>query len=506
MAQSISILGLAASDPVPGLYADLRFGAGVATGSGASRTLVLMGNMLSTGSATVDSVEYGPDTAVQLATESDAIALFGSGSELHRMYRRAAGSNPVTPIYAVAVTESVGSKASATLTLSGTATSAGSLRVWVCGEFVDVGFITGDGYAAVGDLAVTAINAHAEWPVTASHTTGSASLVLTAKQRGLRGNWLRYGAQVIPSTCGISVSPTSFGFMTGVTTADSNTAALATLATKNHYYQVSAAEDVTQFDALSDQIATMQEPITGIRQRCFAGSVDTISNVITVATTVNNPRAEIVWLAQSDVPPSELAALAASAYALEEASTVPLCNFNGYGGSARTASHWPVRRPLSQAAPTRAQVKSALNNGVTPVQVSSNGSTSIVRRITSYSLNGSNQDLRVRDTCKVTVPDFWTDDFLAIVASVIEGKNIANDPVDQEPVPANCVTPRDIKILSNKLVRDYAANGLIDNPGEVIANTICIREANPSNRISILIPLRIGDIVNQIGIRVEQVS
>ena len=37
-------------------------------------------------------------------------------------------------------------------------------------------------------------------------------------------------------------------------------------------------------------------PTTGIRQRCFAGSVDTEANAQTIAVTLNNARAEVIWM------------------------------------------------------------------------------------------------------------------------------------------------------------------------------------------------------------------
>ena len=59
----------------------------------------------------------------------------------------------------------------------------------------------------------------------------------------------RYGAQILTpgnASVGTTVSPAPMSFMTGGTTADSNTTALGTLKGKKYYYQISAAEDATR--------------------------------------------------------------------------------------------------------------------------------------------------------------------------------------------------------------------------------------------------------------------
>jgi hypothetical protein len=87
MPGAIVLTGFSSDDPVPGAYLEINFAQGEAAGSGSPIEVLLMGNKLPGGAATVDTVVYGPDTPAPLQTESDAIALFGAGSELHRMFR-----------------------------------------------------------------------------------------------------------------------------------------------------------------------------------------------------------------------------------------------------------------------------------------------------------------------------------------------------------------------------------------------------------------------------------
>lgn len=502
----ITLVGLSSSDPVPGEYAEVNFAQGEASlGQGVYKAL-LIGGMLSTGSATADSVIYGPDTPVSMSSEADCIALFGAGSELHRKYRRFVATNQITPLYAIAVSEgSSPVAATGTITVATTATGPGTLRIYVGDEFVDVGFSTGDNVTTIAAAGVKAILSRTYWPVTAANVAGV--ITLTSKQKGLRANFIRYFGQIKPGTSGTTVSPTTSTLTSSGAVADSNVTALATILPLRFYYIASAAEDATQLGALLAQVAIQAQAVTGIRQRVVAGSVDTLANGIVLTTALNGARAEIVWLAQSDMPPCELAAHNAAIYALEEAPLVPRLNFSSYGDDTKTQPFWRVKAPLSGAAPTRPQILSALNAGLTPIGVRGGGATYLVKRITTRFLNGATVDYRIRDAHKVTVPDRYTDDLIAKAASQLRGKQLADDPKKNEPVPGpNVVTPRVFKALINRLTRDYGEEDLLQRVAEIITGTVVQRSLAPTTRMAAQIPLTPIDILDQIALQVNQVG
>ena len=503
---SISIVGLAASDPTPGEYVEVNFAQGEASLGTNVYSALLIGGKLSTGSATADTVIYGPDTPVSMSTESDVIALFGLGSELHRMWRRFTLVNTTTPIYAIAVSEGGGAAAATgTVTVATTATGPGTLRIFISDYFVDVGFATGDTPTVIAGNAVVAINAIQHSPVVASNVAGV--ITLTAKQKGLRSNFIRYFGQIKPGTSGTTVTPTASTATTGGTTADSSTTALSTIVTKRYYYVVSAAEDQTQLVALLAQINAQAVATVGIRQRAFAGSADTISNAITITTALNGARCEVAWLKETDMPPCELAANMAAVYSLEEAPLVPRLNFSSYGSDAKTSGNWRVRAPLSGAAPTRAQIVSALNAGITPIGVYANGNTYLVKRVTTRFLAGSVVDYRIRDAHKVTICDRYADDLVSKYALQFRGKQIGDDPIKNQPTPGpNVVTPRVLKAAINRLTHDYEENDLLQHVADIITNTIVIRESSPTTRMSAQIPLWTADILDQIATQVNQIG
>src|SRR5690242_13177026 len=97
----VSLTGLSLSDPVPGEYLQINFAQGEASAGTSVYSVLLMGNWIDDGySSALSNTVYGPDTTVPMTSESDAIALFGQGSELHRMIKRFMVVNKSTPLYA----------------------------------------------------------------------------------------------------------------------------------------------------------------------------------------------------------------------------------------------------------------------------------------------------------------------------------------------------------------------------------------------------------------------
>lgn len=503
---TINLVGFSSSDPVPGEYVEVNFAQGDASLSSGIYAALLLANKTSAGSATADTVVYGPTTPTSLGSESDCIALFGAGSEMHRAYRRFIAVNKTTPIYALAVSEGGSSvAATGTVTVSTTATGAGTLRIWVGDEFVDTGFVSGDNVTTIAAAAVVNINARTYWPCTASNVAGVITLL--AKQGGLRGNLIRYMAQILPTTSGTTVTPLASTAFTGGSVADSLTTALATILAKNFAYIIPSQADQTNLVALLSQVNTQALATTGIRQRVVAGSVDTVSNAITISTALNGARHELVWLAQSDMTPGELAANNAAVYMLEEAPEVPLMNFSSYGEDAKTSGNWKVKAPLSGAAPTRAQLVSALNAGLTPIGVRSTGRTYLVKRITTRFLNGASLDYRIRDAHKVTVSDRYADALIARSGAQFHGKQIADDPKKNEPEPnPQTVTPRVVKAMVNRTTRNFGEDGMLQRVGEIIAGTVVVRETSPASRMSVQVPLQPSDILDQLAFQVNQVA
>lgn len=511
MGAAIVPVGLTSSEPTPGIFMEVNFAQGPSVGSGLTRAILALANKLAAGSAVLDTEIYGPDTNVQLQTEPQMVALAGSGSEAHRLFRRMAavtGGQSGPPVYWLFVTESAGANATGTVTVATNATGNATHRLWVGDEFVDTGIFTDDTPTVIAAAIAANVNAKTHWAVSASANVGAVTL--TAKQKGLRGNLIRYQAQIItPVSIGTTTTATTDAFLTGGTTADSSATALATILPRWYYHIVSAAEDGTQAGALASQLATQSLAINGIRQRMFFGSVDTLANTITIATGINSPLAELIWSEKSPWTPAEIAANAAVVYAMEEADELGFrTNFIGYGKSATTQGMWkmPASR-VASAWPTPASIRSALNNGITPIGVDTiSRKTFIVDRFTTRSLNGSQPDARIREAHKVTISHRFADVLGRAIADAGEGKVIGDDPPPGQAPGENMMTPMITRGIVFRTIDKFAARSKVQNPDAIKNGSVVQRSENPTSRMEIRVPLATIDNFRQAAVVVDQVA
>lgn len=509
----INIIGLGPNAP-PGVYLQVQFAQGQTSLGNNQYAAIILANMASTGTAQSDGYIYGPNTLVPMNTVQDAIGLFGAGSPAMRMVNAFMKVNPNTPLFVAPVkAANGGAAATQSIVVGGPATASGTIRCNIVGDPpVDTAFLSGDTATVIAANMAANINAQVNLPVTATATTGT--LLLTAKVVGQRSNWLRGSARVL-NGAGVTSSIVKPSFFTGGAGSDSYTNVLNFLATNGqlYYYFITEAGcdsvDTTQFEAVHTQLDTLAQPTIGLRQRLVGGSVDSEANTLAVTTSVNDARAEAVWLQNSDTVPSELAANAVAAYTLFDAPPLSAAgvNFDGFGNDAVSAAFWnAVAAPLDGSAPSSSAIQSAVNSGITALRVEPGGRTSIVKRITTRFLNGSVNDFRITDAGKVTICDYLGNDLINLLVNRFPRKLIGNDPQPgQSPPGPNTVTPAMVENVVVEVLSQYASAGLIDGPAS-ISGLVVQRELSPTSRISIRIPLFTSDPLHTIGVSVDQVS
>lgn len=510
MATTVPITGLSANNPQPGVYVEVAFAQGASAGGTSTYAILILANKLAAGSATPDTVIYGPDTTPSLSTAADSSALFASGSEADIMWRRVQSVNAnTTPIYVVCVAESAGLQASLAITFTGTATANGTGRVFLGDTSVDFGITNGDLVATIAASAATAVNAKPGLAMTASSALGV--LTITSRQKGLRGNWLRAGAIIVGAGIGTTVSGAATQYLAGGTVADSFTNALATINPKRFYYIISAddgGQASANLPALCSQVTTQALPTNGIRQIVVAGATDTtVANVTTTAIALNTPRCELYHYPGGDLAPCELAALiggASAAYEVAHASGT--LNFDYFGQSGASAALWKLLPQRTGASFTNIQIQAALNNGVSPIGVAS-GKPYLVSRITTKSQTAGVADYRIRDAHKVRVCDWFADDSSASATQRLLGKTIANDPPSAAvKPPPGAATPSLLKSLVVQFIDQYDANGLLQNAADIRAAVFPLRETSPTTRLSVSVPLQPIDVLHQVGMFIAQVA
>lgn len=498
----IVIPGYSTNDPVPGVRLSVQFAQGPVSGSDVADAVVLLGNKLAIGTAVPDTTVYGADTPVRLATEDDARALFGVGSELFLMWKTFTRVNQTTPVYALAVTESAGAAAAGTLTFATTATKAGTVRIAHLDEYVDVAIANGDTPTVVATAVVTAVNAKTTWAITAGNAAGVVTF--TAKQKGPRGNELRFMATLFDTT-GITVSPAVDTALTGGATEESHVAALATLDARRLYWIVPAAGSSTVLALIGAQLSTKAAPTVGIRSRFTAATVGTVAAANGIATTVNHERGELYIQPKSAWPASMIAAHMAAVVSKYTAGDSPRTNFSGFAVNDGDGASWLI--PASRDATGRlsySEISSAISNGVSPIDTTDRGVTYLVTRVTTRSLTGGIPDSRIRAAHKVDIADKFAADLETKTKLEHKGKMLKDDPSGVRGVGPNTVTP---KLFRPTILSTIAKwEPYLENVDAIKKGIVIQKATSPTNRLLCSVPLDFVENADQFGIRLDQVG
>ncbi len=153
----------------------------------------------------------GGDTAysapVPIYSDIDAKNAFGAGSWGHLMARIAIQNNPMIRLTAIGLKDnSSGVAATGSLTLNGTATGAGVIKVMIGGVEYAISVAKSETASDLATRLSAVINAGEYCPVTASVST--ATLTLTAKCKGEIGNEIELSVQ--STAQGISAEARAF--------------------------------------------------------------------------------------------------------------------------------------------------------------------------------------------------------------------------------------------------------------------------------------------------------
>jgi len=158
---------------------NVRLGVG---GLIAPRSIVMIGQYNDDKTTVVNNIPR----RISVAGQEDT--LYGQGSMLALSIKRAReGSNGAIPIFALPVApHGSGVKAAGSLVVTGTASAAGTIALYIGGTKVTHAVVNGATGAAVTAALATTVNAVLDLPVTSAFS--SPNLVITAKNAGVVGN------------------------------------------------------------------------------------------------------------------------------------------------------------------------------------------------------------------------------------------------------------------------------------------------------------------------------
>lgn len=486
---SISFNSVPANLRVPLFYAEMdNSQAGYFTQN--KRTL-LIGQKLAAGSGAAN-------TPLLVSTPDQAKQLFGVGSMLARMHEIYRQQDTSGEVWCLAVADAgAGVAATGTITVTGPATGAGTITLYIAGQRVQVGVGATDAANAIAAAINTAINAATTLPVTS--TVATNVVTLTCRWKGATGNDIgigdsfrgQAGGEALPA--GVALAYSGSGFLTtGATNPTLTGAPTIAMGDEEYDYLVHPYTDAASLDAIDAELndATgrwaYNRQIFGHAYTAMRGSLATLQ----AAGVLRNGQHHTIAGIDVDTPsPSwEYAA----AYAGQNASALNV-------DVARPTQTLPLNGILVPRPGRRFifnERQTLLNYGIATSYVAGNV-LRVERAITTYQKNSWGQ----------ADPSYLDSETLHTSAHVIRymrskitqkypRHKLADDGTRFGAGQA-IVTP---SVIKGELIAAYAElelDGIVENADAFRANLIVERNATNPNRVDVLLP---PDYVNQLRI------
>lgn len=432
----IVIDGYSDSDKVPGFYAETKFGAsGINLGT-LPFILLIVGLKASSGGTLTNDVDV-----TDIFSADDGATLWGAGGEGARMcravFRQGAGGARIKGCAPAPNGAAVAGTATITIVISGSTGSTGTHRVWIAGDLVEYNPASGLAQNAYATALAAKINTYPDLPVTASANTNVVTL--TSKSLTVRaGDIIVFSEMVVTPTNftsqtlagGTAVTGGGVRLVNGAG-VESLTNILALLEPARYHRIALSNNDATNLALWEAHIDSKAGVLQGRMEHVVVASNGSLAAATSLAqTTLNNHRFQMCWMLNSESHPSEVAAAMAALRASREQTTPN----SGYDGVVLKGIV-PQRKRADWA--NRATQQAALDAGLTALATTEEGTVTIVRSITTRSLDGSTPDYRTLDTAEAVVPDYGRDRLRLVWGSEFLPANpyVRPDPAASEPDP-----------------------------------------------------------------------
>jgi phage tail sheath gpL-like len=381
---NIAFSTIPASIRKPGKYFEFNTSLAVRTLPGNLQKVLIIGQRLAAGSVLANVL-------TDVFSDADAQAYFGQGSMLHLMVRAALIANPYLSLQCIALDDdAAGIAATASVTVTGTASSSGVVTMNLGTQQVNIAVNTGDTQTTIAAALQAQIMKQPDLPVTAA--VASNVVTLTAKNKGATGNLAKLS---VSDTVG-TTTVVSTVFASGATDPQL-TVVLPTVYAAGHNVIVSPYIDTTNLTNLRTHL----DSVSGsLEQRGAFGvyaHIGTLSAATTLATSINSGRITGILVPNAYNFIYEVAAAYAAVCASEEDPARPLNTLPLTGITPPPMANWS----------SRTEQENALYNGVTPTEVGPGNVVQIVRAITTYILNAAGvPDISLLDLTTIRTLDY----------------------------------------------------------------------------------------------------
>ena len=443
---------------------------------------------------------------VKVNSADQAGAFFGFGSMLHLQARAIFRNNNISELWAISASvdplATPTNKATGTITMSGPATAAGSLYLYINGERIVIPVASGDVDSDIAAAINTELNS-GNWdflPVKSS--VALAVVTLEAKNIGENGNDIdvrvNYNeGEVYPD--GVSAAIVALTGGTATPTIDSGTPSVIDQL-GDTWYQVIAFPyiDTTNWDALRDELDRRFGPLAQIDGVAITAKKDTQAALVTFGSGKNTK--QICCLGLYDYPNQPLEAAAAAAGQVAQSLAA------GNGSEARPFQTLELKGILPAPETSRftfTERDSLLKNGIATLKADAAGVVRIERLITTFQLNESAApDTTWLDANTRFIAMFIRWDWVNILLSKYPRAKLAGDSVNVGPGQV-VITP---KVAAAEAIARFAlweAAGLVEDFDFFKANLITERDPQDVNAMNWFLPC---DFMNQFRVGKTQIG
>ena len=460
---------------IPTVQVETDWTSGLSQQPSTDKKILIIGHKTSAGTATNNLV-----TAINGL--NDAIAKYGKGSDIAVMAEMILKNNPMAEMYGFCYAEAGGGVVgTGTVTLTGTASGTGVLKVWVCGKLFTCGISSTNTPTQIGDAIAAEINADPNLPVVAVNSTGTVAL--NCRTKGPHGNSIRYRCEI---TSGITTTAVATGavFASGAT---AGTLSLTNAEGNEFGLYVLHTTDSVVLAALEAHIAAQSLPSAAKPGIGIVASTDTYANTASIVSGKESYRYQCVWSQQNDQGVLYLA----GAFAGLRSSKEPNISLDDTEIKG-------ILPPYNETVwPTNLELNNAVKAGITPIRPLKSGSCQVVRSVVAKLTTPA-----FRDHMIIEIADYTARYLQDLVSLRCKGRPLKTG---SEPRSSTTVTLQRILAVVNEGLLDLDDRDYLQGVQSAIDAGLHIAEVNAEDPTRVDVAYRFWPVGSVHSIMMRQV-
>lgn len=428
------------------------------------------------------------DNVPTLVTSADDVGdKAGFGSQLHMLSLKWFSRNKFTAVYVIQIPEA-GAAAASTYdyAITGTATEAGTIKMYMDSLAVSVSVAVGDTAATVAAaLKVQVDLLDKKIPFTTSVLSGTLTLTTKSKGASTAGHDVRevyYDTDAVPAGLSVVITETP-----GTGAADV-TNGIVGMGEEWYNIILNPYADTTNLDLIETEMADRFGPVRQIDGLVFFGYDDTSANSITFSTGAARNSPHLVMVDAYKYP--QKASYVAALVAAECAKSIE----NDPGEPLHRITIDTLLPPIATERHSLATLNTMTKSGIFTLDPYAFGGPQTFGTVTMYLKNTSGvDDTSYQYVTTLAILMFIRYDFTARIKTRYPRARLADSAIRIKS-GLQVITPDVGKAEAISIAREWEAAGLVENIDQFKKDIICQRsDANP-NRLEWILP---PDLVNQ---------